>query len=434
LLHRTLLANLEHRVTKSPNCPCFEPAVAQLWLCREIGFGCERDFEKAAAWLCKSTSNTFDTSEILKKIDKEYVSKRAERLIAKLGYETNLAFDPVELYLVQNRLGEAEHAFRQEVLGRKESMGPYSKSYISQLSTLAILLSIEGYLEEAEKASRTAADSSRDAYGEDSDETISALNYLAKILFRRGKWAELEHLQLDLVPRKINRKDIGPTDTTTLNSQNYLVVAYCFQGLYDKSIEAARTLLEFRQQHLGNEHQETLVTATWLCRSLLEKGTFDGLEPRMGYLVAASERSCGRDADATIERKEILAAILLGESNPQQASPDLEKLDKAVGLVRKVLNESSKSAGDSLYVRAQTSFICILALKGAFEEARTEIENARIPLATFTKSMGVDNIENQRFLRVIQHVESLQKLVEEGEDSLEQACRIRESLAHRWKI
>ncbi|KFY99987.1 hypothetical protein V498_00364 [Pseudogymnoascus sp. VKM F-4517 (FW-2822)] len=435
ILHRTLVDDLKRRTSRRRPCACFQSAVYQLWLCYEIGFGVARDSQKASEWLSRGTSGAFNISDILKNIDKEYDPRRPVRLIEKLGYDTNLQFDPVELYRVQDRLDEAEQAFREEVRGREESMGPRSKSHISQLSTLAIILSLNGNPEEAEIVSRSAAKSSQESSGENSLETINAQNYLASILFQRGKWAELEQLQVELIPRKQNHEEIGDKDTTTLNSQNLLLAAYCFQGQYDKCIDLAREVATFREEELGKEHPETLVTLNWLCRALLEKGDFSDLESLAKGLIAASEKACGNSDESVVERKEILAAILLGEAKPHHADVDTEKLEEAMNVICEVLDECDKEDANLILVtRAQTTLICILALQGHFDNATREIEQAMLVVEALKKYLSSDYIEIQRLLKVKENTACLQKLEDKGKKGLKQADLIRERLAHRWKL
>jgi tetratricopeptide (TPR) repeat protein len=295
---------------------------------------------------------------------------------------------------------------------------------------------VTGNLEEAEQAACSAADSSREAYGDESDETISALNYLAKILYKRQKWVALETLQHQLIPIKLSREDIGPTDTTTLNSQNYLVVAYCFQGQYDKSIELAQKLIAFRKEHLGEEHIETLVTTNWLCRALLENGEFEGLEARARKLVEASERVCGKTDDATVERKELLASILLSQADPNLVLLNSKGLQEARQLACEVLDEIDKQNGNQnlvLFLRAQTTLICTLALESHFEDAKYEIENAASNLELFRDAAGEHNIEFQRFKSVVDDVRSLQELQYDArQESVSEVDAIRGKLARRW--
>jgi hypothetical protein len=433
ILHRRLVDDLERR-TKGPPCACFESAIYQLWLCYEIGFGVTRNPHKASEWLSRSTSSTLNIAEIFKEIDEKYDPRRPDRLLEKLGYDTNLQFDPVELYRVQARLDEAEEAFRDEVRGRKESLGAWSKSHISQLSTLALILSLQQNLEEAERVSRIAADSSQEAYGEDSTDTISAQNYLANILFQRGKWTELEQLQVELIPRKQNHKEIGENDATTLNSQNYLLAAYYFQEQYDKCIELARKVTTYRKEHLGKEHPETLITLNWLCRVLLEKGEILDLEVQARDLVAASERACGENDDSTVERKEILATILLGEAKPRLDDVDAGKLEESMKLICEVLDACDKGNTNLvLFLKAQTTLICILALQGHLDDARCEIEDAKPALEKLERRFGSDYIEIQRFMKVKENIASLGELEHQGEKGLKQVDLIQERIARRWK-
>lgn len=395
----------------------------------------ERNQEKAIQYRIEKTENETSRLENLKQVDIQYNAKRPDRLLVKLGYDTNLAFDPIELYRVQGRMEDAEKAFRMEVLGRRASMGPHSKSYISQLSTLALLLSVQGDLEQAEIACREAAESSEFAYGADGDETISSLNYLARILFGRGKWAELEQLQLKLIPTKLNKKDIGPKDTTTLNSQNYLVVAYCFQGEYDKSIDVALKLAAFRSNHLGPEHQETLVTTFWLCRSLLEKGDFDGLETRVRDLVKLTIKACGDKSGATFERKELLAATLLGQSSYSHPV-NKEILKEARGLISEILEacDADERANVSLFLRAKTTSICMMALHAEFNDAKKEIESCNARLDSIREITGPQKIEVKRLRGVEIEVKVLESLCRTDRELSNEASNCRKKLIHRWNL
>ncbi|KAH8671940.1 kinase-like domain-containing protein [Tricladium varicosporioides] len=433
-LHQILVADLKSRTSGSKRCPCLAPAARQLWLCHEIGFGCPRNPNKASQWLKKCNNSQVELAVVLKSIDDEYECKKPYRLCQKLGYEINIQFDPIEIYFEQTRTAEAEEALSKEVVGREESMGPQSKSYISLLSTLGLLLSVTGDLESAETACQKAAESSVKAYGEDSSETISAQNYLAGILFRRGKWIELERLQDYLIPIKKSREDIEETDPTILNSHNYLCAAYCFQGQYDKCIDLGRQLLALRTGKLGLEHQETLTSKNWLCRALLEKGEFEGLEDMGNELVSASEKACGPNDEATLERKEVLAGILLGESKVPKMPLNLEKLDESEVLICEVLEEIDKEDKQpdlTLFVRAQTTLICCLSLRGEFEDTILEIQNGQAAIENLRSAGSSENIEIHRFSQVEQCVSTLLELQKPGSD---EEARIFDRIAHRWKI
>ncbi|EPE35585.1 Protein kinase-like (PK-like) [Glarea lozoyensis ATCC 20868] len=437
LLRKAIVTALEKRMTKKNNCLCKLPAAYQLWLCYEIGFGTKRDTAKAAEWLVTSQSLHPDPKTILEEIDQAYEASNAERLSRKLGYATNLPFDPVKLYEIQNRMEMAEISFRQETQGRKESFEISSKSYITQLSNLSLLLCRKGDFKEAEKASRDAVNSSKAAYGALNDITISAQNYLAWIFSRTENWSEMVELQLELIPLKSEHKDIGPLDATTLNSQNHLIAAYFFLGEYDESISLATNLLETRKSHLGKEHPETLVTFTWLCRSLLEHGSFDGLEAQFKDLVAASRRACGDDDDATLEREELHAAVLLGEGYLTRGMLNEDKLDDALCLIEDVLNrydDDVPNAHLNLLVKAHTTLICALALEERFEEAQTEIAESENVARKLQAKTNENYIEIRRFGRVVYDVNILQELSRDMQEHKEEIHQVRLRIAHRWKL
>jgi hypothetical protein len=75
-----------------------------------------------------------------------------------------------------------------------------------------------------------------------------------------------------------------------------------------------------------------LVTQTWITRALVKKGELAQAESHHRQVIAASERALGSDNVATLERKEVLAGILV----------DLGKLDEAEFLGREVLERCKK--------------------------------------------------------------------------------------------
>lgn len=316
-MHRTLLENLKSRTGQRKRCLCYGLAAQQLWLCFEIGFGTKRDAQKAAQWLSRCNNGAFEPTAKLEAIEKDYVPSNPVRLNHKMGYEANLPFDPVALYLAQGRLKEAEVAFRNEVSGRKESLGTKSSSYLSQSSTLSIILVANKRLEEAVQVSQAAVEAFKEIYGSEDIETIGILNYHSYILFQAGKWSELEALQLELIDVKERHHEIGPTDPTTLNSRNYLAAVYCLQGRYNECLDVALPLAAFRDEHLSPGHPETLTTKTWICRALLEKWDIEELQSLAEGLVTATAKAMGADAEETFQAKEILAAVYLGLSLPK---------------------------------------------------------------------------------------------------------------------
>jgi hypothetical protein len=438
-------------------------------LCYEIGFGTKRDSEKASQWLTKSHAD-FESAEQLDIIDKKYNASDAKRLNAKLGYAANLPFDPVALFRVQNRLDLAEAAFRSEVEGREESFGPKSRSFLSQLSTLSIILLDNRKMEEAVSTCQRATETCSLIYGPDDLETISAMNYLSHVLFAAGKWSEVEKLQLQLIVQKEAHDDIGPTDPTTLNSQNTLLAIYCFQERYDECLSLAEKLVTFRNKQLSPKHPETLTTNTWICRALLEKEDLDGLEDRTRELVAMTANSMGPNDKATLQVKEVFSAVLLGLSLRPDSQLDERKLNEGLELVIEIVSEIEPVPSDSeesadaqmdddtedaddedqdeeqeqtrpgprdltIFLRANTSLACFLALKRDFEAAEEAI---CLTEAAMPEGMDRENIELRRCLEIKDVISRLGLLhaglsadVQNPLHSDEASLRSR--LAHRWR-
>jgi hypothetical protein len=469
-LHRALIDDLKSRTNKRTKCPCYEHAAKQLWFCNEIGFGLARNPQEASRWLLETSDPGLNKVGQLKLFDEKYVPSNPDRLNQALGYEQNLPWDPVALYRVQNRLQEAEASFQMEVSGREESFGNRSRSYLSQLSTLALIFLERNKIEEAVNTLTKASEACEAIHGLEDLETISTLNYLGYALYRAARWSDVERLQLRLIPVKEGHKEIGPTDATTLNSKNSLAAAYCLQGRYGDCLQIAQPLAEHRAKHIGPEHPETLTTKTWICRALLESGEIEGLGTLAKDLVEAHIRALGEHDVATLQVKEIYAAVLLGLSMSRRSSLDLTLLEQAHGAVLEVIDKISPDDSESdiivthdrypaddgevnwedsdqnmldsdtlasrdivLYLRAQTTLICILALKGAIEEAEAEAIASR----DFTLAVE-GNLERGRLLKAIDIISQLKLLLQDqpshGQDhnKRQEVESLQRKLAHRW--
>jgi hypothetical protein len=130
--------------------------------------------------------------ETVRALERSYEAKDPKRILEVLGYETNLPWNPVELYKDQRRLEEAKKAFRSEVEGRTGSMGISSKSRLNLMETLALVLAARTDLDAAESVCRESVEGSIAAFGEDDDQTIQAQNFLAYILQLERKYDDLE--------------------------------------------------------------------------------------------------------------------------------------------------------------------------------------------------------------------------------------------------
>jgi tetratricopeptide repeat protein len=446
--------DLKKRVSQRERCACFNAAARQLWLCYEIGFGVKRNNQEALQWLTRC-SDSFDPVEELQRIDTKYNPSEPARLDEALGYEVNLPFDPVELYRTQNRVSQAEAAFRMEVDGRKESFGDTGKSHLSQLSTLSLILAEQGKLDEAVQTSRAAAAAYTTLYGQSDLQTISAMNYLSSLLFTAGELEELESLQIELIKIKEEHEEIGPTDHTTLNSKNNLAAVYCLQGRYGDCLSLASELVSLRTEILGEEHFATLTSKTWVIRARLEMGDLDGLIDESKRLVEGSIKLNGDHHQSTLQAKEMHAAVLLGSSVPESgASIDRDLLDESQATIRNVLeiiDPEESEDGDiedeesdttqasnirdgkdgTLFLRSRTTLACILALQDDLKGAEAELQYTEEALSA---KKYLHEIEWKRLEQVKTDVSTLTQLARnsQGQEEPHSTESITRRLAHRW--
>ena len=194
--------------------------------------------------------------ETLKNLEETYEAKVPKRILEVLGYETNLPWNPVELYQDQRRLEEAERAFRNEVDGRTQSMGISSKSRLNLLETLALILAARKDLSAAETVCRETVEGSMAAFGEDDDQSHfeiwpRVITHLSEIWERDPK----------AMKRHLEKHCYGlPRGRVTLPVSVYLILHGDDSPIPDwkEPVMQKFNILRHRVKPLFDEHERTL--------------------------------------------------------------------------------------------------------------------------------------------------------------------------------
>jgi hypothetical protein len=389
-----LVKNLTERVEGKQCIPCRAAAAYQLAFCHEIGFGVKRDRQEGERWVSKAREWDFKLphmDETLKNLEETYEAKVPKRILEVLGYETNLPWNPVELYQDQRRLEEAERAFRNEVDGRTQSMGISSKSRLNLLETLALILAARKDLSAAETVCRETVEGSIAAFGEDDDQTIQAQNFLAYVLQLERKYAELEALERGLVAKKL--QSYGATDGTTLASKNRLGAALFFQGHFEECLSEMQDLTSIHHKLLGPGHPQTLVTERFVPRCLLALGRVEEAEWQQRSVLEREEKALGADDDFVLDDKVTLAEILL----------EAGKLNEAMGLNTAFLDvDGSKEQEErepATWLRIKTIQVRIAIDSGrTVGDAKANLENA---LDSCRGRLSADHVDVLRAKKVL---------------------------------
>ncbi|KAI9777540.1 MAG: hypothetical protein M1839_008834 [Geoglossum umbratile] len=224
-------------------------------------------------------------------LNKTYEAKDPKRILTVLGYNSNILWNPVDLYLAQHRLKEAEVAFRSEAQGRTESMGILSSSRLSLLGTLALIRGVRKYSAAAESVCRESVERS----------------------IQVSKKRVTKHFGAGLIEKELSLP--GPEDGSTLASRNRLGAALYFQGRYDERLQEVQHLASLRRKLFGPSHSEMLDVEEWISQCLVEEGQFSEAER-----VKRTLRKVGL-ATILVECRE------LGEAGELVANEEVNDLD-----------------------------------------------------------------------------------------------------------
>ncbi|KAL9611241.1 MAG: hypothetical protein Q9167_004095 [Letrouitia subvulpina] len=394
LLHEMLVKNLVERVEGKQCVLCRTAAAYQLALCYEIGFGVKRDRLESERWISRARewdSRLPDIDDTLENIKKSYEARNPDRILQTLGYETNLPWNPIELYQDQQRLETAEKAFRNEIDGRTQSMGISSKSRLNLLETLALILAARKDLGAAETVCRMTVEGSVAAFGEDDDQTVQAQNFLAYVLQLERKYAELEALERRLVSKKLQA--YGATDGTTLASRNRFGAALFFQGHFEECLNEMQDLTSTRHRLLGPGHPQTLVTERYVPRCLLALGRLEEAEWQQRSVLEREEKALGVNADSVLDNRVTLTEILL----------EARKLDEAISLNSTFLDvdgiEEQEEREPATWLRIKAIQVRIATdSRRPVDDAKTNLENSLDSCRGFLSADNVDVLRAKKVL------------------------------------
>ena len=432
-------------------CPCFQPCAKQLWFCYEIGLGIDRSEQAATKWRSQCADDRmWDPQEYMRLVNDKYddveKTSREDRLSHLIGYQTASPTVFMIKYRESRRLEEAEAVCRRELEARKQSMGPQSRAYLSQLMALSAILLEVGSSEESLQAADEAALTYLKVYGSDDIGTLGAMNYYATVLFEHGAFREAEKVQVEFLGFK--RSAFGNKHRTNQTSSIMLAAIYYFQGRFEESLSEARRLFDEQVSHLEETHADMLNTRLWICQARLVLGdNVHGLLGDMRQLSHDYESVAPPDDDGVLLAKELLSRVLLALAKPEPRSPVIEDfVDESLQiLVDDVLDRVEdpggvyatgahvlKGVNFSLLLVAYTTFICGLGFKLDF----TTIHES-IPVITsdeFVSSFPKGHLDMARLDKVLPLIEELENLAHVSITEGTEVDRILWELSHRWLL
>jgi len=196
-----------------------------------------------------------------------YFRRSLELNLAKNGPNhedtANAANALAVLFAEQNRDDEAEPLYRQALTIRR-GMGEDSPTYLTTLMNLARLVERRGRVDEAEHMMRDVLEMRRRVLKNDHPSTTLTMNDLAVLLAKQNRFAEAEPLHREALQRRLRAG--GPDDPDTLQSMNNLARTLDEQGQLDEAVKLYTECIQGRRRVLTETHPHTIVATVNLVR------------------------------------------------------------------------------------------------------------------------------------------------------------------------
>jgi tetratricopeptide (TPR) repeat protein len=151
------------------------------------------------------------------------------------------------------------------------------------MSNLAQVLNREGKYEEAEAMLRQTLAIGEKVLGREHPDTLASMNNLALVLDSQGKYEEAEAMHRQTLA--IGEKVLGHEHPSTLMSMSNLAGVLGSQGMYEEAEAMHRQTLARREKVLGHEHPDTLMSMSSLALVLNSKGKHEGAEVASSSLL-----------------------------------------------------------------------------------------------------------------------------------------------------
>jgi tetratricopeptide (TPR) repeat protein len=281
------------------------------------------------------------------------------------------------LYADQGKLGEAEKMYERALRGKEEALGPTHTSTLNTVNNLGLLYKNQGKLGEAEKMYERALRGYEEALGPNHTSTLNTVNNLGLLYADQGKLGEAEKMY----ERALRGREeaLGPTHTSTLNTVNNLGILYADQGKLGEAEKMYERALQGYEEALGPNHTSTLDTLNNLGVLYADQGKLGEAEKIYERALQGYEEALGPNHTSTLDTLNNLGVLYvdqgklgkaeqmyeralrgyeaLGNVRVQQYLPALNTLENMGDLY---LRQSETAKAQAMYARALSEFSTVL--------------------------------------------------------------------------
>jgi serine/threonine protein kinase/tetratricopeptide (TPR) repeat protein len=263
------------------------------------------------------------------------------------------------LLKLQGKLEEAESCLKEALARSRRVLGEDHLETLYITHNLGFVLHGLGKFSEAETCLRAAMDGRRRSLGDDDPETITSISFMGAHLLETGKPAQAEPFLREA--RERCRRVFGDRHVQTLAANNSLGVLLRNQGKLEEAEPFLREVMEGCRQTLGDDHRHTQSTIYNLAVLLEMQGKHAEAEQLYREALERARKTCGDEHAITISWLGHLGTILQTQ----------DKLAEAEACFREAVDRSRRVHGnDNMATLDATCRLAgVLEALGKLEEA-----------------------------------------------------------------
>jgi len=278
-----------------------------------------------------------------------------------------------DVYLSEDRLADAEDAYREALALYKQSASPEIGAVVA-LRSLGTALSLEGREDKAISILNDALRQAKTSFPSNDELAAEILNSLGMTYSQRRNFKKAEALFLEVVRIK---SSAGGNDFPTANALNNLAQIHREQHKYAEAEREHRQCLEITIALLGPSHPEVAITRGSLAMLYVRMGRLDDAKAQVLESLRITERTDPLIPGRVVRIRHILSEVYLRQGNVTESE---EALKRAVEIARQTPNDPETPA-------VLDAYSSILQRSGKTEQARKahgEAERARAMAALTT--------------------------------------------------
>jgi tetratricopeptide (TPR) repeat protein len=271
-----------------------------------------------------------------------------------------------DVYLSEDRLADAEDAFREALALYKQSASPEIGAVVA-LRSLGTTLALEGRQDKAISTLNDALRQAKTSFPSNDELAAEILNSLGMAYTQRRNFNKAEALFLEVVRIK---STTGGNDFATANALNNLAQIHREQRKYTEAEREYRQCLEITIALMGPTHPEVAITRGSLGMLYLRMGRLDDAKTQVLESLRITEQSDPVISGRLVRILHILSEVYLRQG---KVSDSEEALTRAVQIARQNPNDPETPA-------VLDAYSAILQRSGKTEQARNahgEAERAR---------------------------------------------------------